>query len=105
MGTGTGDPYGPRMFTLHIEHRITSYDEWRAAFDRFAPLRKEHGALAERVRQPVDDAQRIVIDLDFATAEQAAAFREVLETRIWTSPASAPALVGRPRAEILAVMS
>lgn len=89
------------MTTLHIEHPITDYDTWRAAFDAFAVVRREAGAVAERVARPVDDPRYIVVGLDFDTTEHAAAFLLFLETQVWSSPSSAPALVGRPRTAIL----
>ena len=32
--------------TLHIEHAISDYPTWKAAFDRFADARTRGGALA-----------------------------------------------------------
>jgi hypothetical protein len=93
------------MPTLHIEHRITSYDEWRAAFDGFADARHEAGVLVERVARLVDDPCYVVVGLDFDSAERAAAFLVFLETGVWTGPVSAPALVGRPRTAIFELSS
>jgi hypothetical protein len=89
------------MATLHIEHPITDYPTWRAAFDGFAPARREAGVVAERVTRPVDDPLAIVVDLDFATTDQATAFLRFLEARVWSSPTAAPALAGRPRTTVL----
>ncbi len=89
------------MATLHIEHPITDYDIWRAAFDRFAGARRDAGVLAERVARPIDDPRYIMIGLDFDTTEQASAFLRFLESQIWNSTTSAPALAGRPRTAIL----
>jgi hypothetical protein len=38
------------MHTLHIEHAVTDFDTWRAAFDRFAGKRGASGVVGERVR-------------------------------------------------------
>jgi hypothetical protein len=89
------------MATLHIEHAIVDFDMWRAAFDRFAPARDRAGVLAHRVARPVDDPAYVVVDLDFATAEQAGRFLEFLRAEVWSSPANAPALAGTPRTRIL----
>ena len=43
------------MATLHIEHRITDFDIWSSAFDRFADVRRDAGFRAQRVQRPVDD--------------------------------------------------
>ena len=50
------------MVTLHIEHPITDYRTWRAAFDGFAQRRTDGGVRAARIAQPVDDQHYIVID-------------------------------------------
>jgi hypothetical protein len=89
------------MNTLHIEHAITDLDTWRAAFDRFGPVRAEAGVRGYSVRQPVDDPHYVVVDLDFDTADGAAAFLEVLRNRVWAVPANSPALVGSPRTLVL----
>jgi hypothetical protein len=89
------------MSILHIEHAITDYDTWRAAFDSFADVRLGAGVTGQRVAQPVDDPQFVVIDLDFDSPERAAAFLELLHTQVWSSRAASPALAGRPRTAIL----
>ena len=89
------------MTTLHIEHPITDYDTWRSAFDGLAAVRREAGVISERVARPVDDPHYIVLDLDFDSTEQAASFLGFLETQVWTSTMTAPALAGRPRTAIL----
>lgn len=87
--------------TLHIEHPITDFATWSAAFDRFADIRGKSGVRSERIQQPVDDSHYVVIDLDFATAPEAQAFLGFLRTKVWSSPDSSPALVGTPRTMIL----
>lgn len=89
------------MVTLHIEHAITDFPTWRAAFDRFAAARANGGALAARVYRPVDDDKYVLIDLDFATADQAVRFREFLHSRVWSTPGNSPALAGVPVTRIL----
>lgn len=89
------------MITLHIEHPISDPAVWKAAFDRFAEQRRSGGVCAERIRRPVDDDRYVLVDLDFPTREQAQRFLGFLETRVWTSPASSPALAGIPRTRLL----
>lgn len=89
------------MATLHIEHPISDFHTWKAAFDRFAARRTEGGVTAHRIQQPVDDPAYIVVQLDFASVEQAKAFQQFLETRVWTTPANSPGLAGTPRARVL----
>ena len=89
------------MATLHIEHGISDFSTWKAAFDRFAAKRSEAGVTAHRIYQPHDDAAYVVLQLDFHSVEQALAFREFLETRVWSTPANSPGLAGSPRARVL----
>lgn len=89
------------MATLHIEHAITDYATWKAAFDRFADRRGAAGVTAHRIRQPLDDPGYVVLQLDFGSPEQATAFRGFLETQVWSTPANSPGLVGSPRAVVL----
>lgn len=93
------------MTTLHIEHAIVDFDLWRQAFERFATVRRESGVLAHRVLRPVDDARYVVIDLDFATAEQAQRFLTFLHERVWSSPENAPALAGTPQTRFLELVT
>ncbi|MGQ0830335.1 MAG: hypothetical protein ACT4OV_01520 [Microthrixaceae bacterium] len=89
------------MTTLHIEHEITDYETWRSAFDAFAQVRQEAGVIGERVSRPVDDEQYIVVGLDFDSTDHAEAFLSFLQTQVWASATSAPALAGRPKAAIV----
>ncbi len=89
------------MATLHIEHPITDLQTWLGAFNRFEEARRNAGVRAQHVRQPVDDDKYIYVELDFAGVEEAAAFKDFLETRVWASQDASPALAGTPRARIL----
>lgn len=89
------------MPTLHIEHPITNFGQWKAAFDRFSAVRASSGVRSHRIQQPVDDPHYVVIQLDFGTALEAASFLRLLQTQVWSSPESSPALVGTPRTAIL----
>jgi hypothetical protein len=92
---------GGKLATLHIEHAITDLDTWLRAFTKFEEARRNAGVRAQRVRQPVDDEKYIHVELDFARVEEAADFKEFLETRVWASGETSPALAGTPRARIL----
>jgi len=89
------------MATLHIEHPITDFGTWKAAFDRFAEAREKSGVRGQRILRPVDDAYYVVIDLDFQTVGEAEKFLDFLQTRVWTSTQNAPALAGTPQTRIL----
>lgn len=89
------------MATLHIEHRITDFDTWNSAFNRFADARRNAGVQGHTVRRPVGDPTYVVIDLDFGTAGEAQAFLGFLEANVWAVRENAPALAGTPETMIL----
>jgi hypothetical protein len=89
------------MTTLHIQHAISDFEVWQEAFKRFDGARQQAGVRSYQVRRPVDDPQYVVIDLDFATVEQAERFRNFLHENVWSSSANSPALVGSPESKIL----
>ena len=89
------------MATLHIEHPITDFGTWNAAFARFADARQHAGVRGQRVLRPVDDPAYVVVDLDFDTVEEAERFLGFLRANVWASAQSAPALAGEPQARVL----
>lgn len=89
------------MPTLHIEHPISDLGTWLGAFNRFEEARRNAGVRSHRIQQPVDDDKYIYVALDFDSVEEAAAFKEFLETTVWASAESSPALAGTPKARIL----
>ncbi|HEU5416597.1 MAG TPA: hypothetical protein VFV41_02815 [Streptosporangiaceae bacterium] len=92
------------MVTLRIEHPIRDYELWQSAFDRFARARQQAGVRGYVIRRPAGDPDYLMIDLEFGSAEQAAGFAEFLQTRVWSSPGSSPALAGVPVTRILDVV-
>jgi hypothetical protein len=91
------------MFTLHIEHPIRNFDIWKAAFERDPIGRERSGVRHHRIMQPIDDPNYVMIDLDFATVQEAEAVLAALR-QVWQSPAAAPALGGSPQTRIVEVM-
>lgn len=89
------------MPTLLIEHAVNDFDTWNRAFGRFAEKRRQGGVLRERILQPVDDPHYVIVDLEFATLDEARSFRRFLETQVWSTPANSPALVGTPQARVV----
>lgn len=89
------------MPTLQIEHSISDFATWKAAFDRFADARERSGVRQQRVQRRVDDPCYLVIDLEFDTTPEAQSFLGFLQANVWCSGTNAPALVGTPHARIL----
>ena len=92
------------MTTLRIEHAIHDYDQWKTAFTSYEPARTNAGVRSFTIRRPLDDPKYLMLDLEFDTADEARTFAQFLEEKVWSSPASAPALAGIPRTRVLDVM-
>jgi hypothetical protein len=88
------------MTILRLEHAITDFDRWKAAFDRDPVDRAGSGVLAHRIYRPVDDPAYVVVEMDLGSVAEAEALHGSLE-RLWQSRAAAPALAGRPRVRIV----
>jgi hypothetical protein len=89
------------MTTLRIEHAISSLEQWREAFDRFADARAKAGVRAHRIHQPDNDEANVLVDLDFDDIASARRFLSFLETKVWAAPENSPALDGAPVTKIL----
>ena len=89
------------MPVLHIEHEISELAVWLDGFRRAAPAREAAGVTRTEVYLFADDPNYVVINLSFENLDAATSFRELLINQIWSSPDSAPALVGPPTARVL----
>lgn len=88
------------MTTVHIEHPISDFATWKAAFDRAAPIRTEYRVRAFEVFRPVDDPAYVVVRLELDNPDDANAFLERLR-QLWTNREATPALRGSPQVRIL----
>jgi hypothetical protein len=70
------------MLTVQIEHPIRDFKSWRAAFDSDPVGRKQAGVRRYRILRPVDEPNRVVIDLDFDSASEAEAFVAAMR-KVW----------------------
>jgi len=73
------------MATLHIEHPISDFETWNAAFARFAGARRRAGVRDQRILRPVGDPAYVVVDLDFDTRERLEYFGELPRARRGTA--------------------
>jgi hypothetical protein len=89
------------MTTLRIEHPISDFQVWKTAFDGFAEARANAGVLSFMIRQPVDDSQYLMLDLEFDTADRAEAFAQFPKEHVWSSAVASPGLAGTPQTRIL----
>lgn len=69
------------MYILRIEHPVPDFDGWNRAFESDPVGREKSGVRRYRVLRPTNDANYVMIDLEFDTAGQAevllAGMREV----------------------------
>ncbi len=64
-------------------------------------LREQAGVRRHLIQRPVDDANFVVIDLEFDTTAEAEKFLAILKTSVWSSRESSPGLAGAPETKIL----
>ena len=76
------------MPTIRIQHAVPSWDDWKQAFDRDPMDRKGSGVRRYSIHRSVDDPNVLMIDLEFATLEQAEKYRVRL-IELWSGPARA----------------
>jgi hypothetical protein len=88
------------MPVVHLEHAVTDFATWKAAFDRDPIDRRKLGVRRHRILRPIDDPDYVMVELDFDTMEEAEACRVALG-RLWASRAAAPALLGTPQTRIV----
>lgn len=67
------------MTTLRIEHRISSFDGWKKAFESDPINRKKSGVNRYRIYRPSDNEDFVIIELDFDNLEQAQATHTALQ--------------------------
>ena len=89
------------MTTLRIEHKISSYDGWKKAFDQDPINRKKSGVKHYRIFRPTDDENFVVIDLEFENLDEAKATQAALQN-IWGRVEGS--LIFGPKISILTVV-
>lgn len=74
---------------LRMRYELDDYDAWRSIFDRDPLDRKGSGAFGYRISRDVDNASAVLVDLEFGTVDQAAAFRDRLRALL-ADPSTPP---------------
>ena len=90
------------MPTLQIEHGVRDYEAWKTAFDSDPVGREAGGVRSYRILRPADDPRYVIVDLEFATIEEAEAFRRKLR-QMWDDVDTRLGLES-PRARIVDVV-
>lgn len=70
------------MYMLRIEHPISDFDGWKKAFDSDPVGREKSGVRRYRILRPLDDANYVMIDLEFDTVSQAEALLAAMRV-VW----------------------
>lgn len=91
------------MATLHIENTVRDFETWKAVFDDFERFRIESRVRGYRVSRLVTDPNRVTIDIDFDSVEDASSFGGALE-KIWRTPQSKEQLVSHGTPQLLDVV-
>jgi hypothetical protein len=87
------------MPILQIEHGVRDYDAWKQAFDSDPVGREQGGVRRYRIARLKDDSNRVLIDLEFDSTDEAEAFGARLR-ELWGRVGSDLGLEG-PQARVL----
>jgi uncharacterized protein len=66
------------MTILMIDYHVEDFHRWKAVFDSDPMDRTRHGVLKHRIYRDPDDPNHHMLGMEFASAEQAKAFRQAL---------------------------
>ena len=70
------------MYILRIEHPVPDFAGWKKAFESDPVGREKSGVRRYQVLRPIDDANYVLIDLEFDTADQAEALLAAMRV-VW----------------------
>ncbi|MCG3121373.1 MAG: hypothetical protein ALAOOOJD_04438 [bacterium] len=70
------------MYILRIEHPVSNFDGWKQAFDSDPIGREKSGVRRYQILRPLDDANYVMIDLEFDTVSQAEALLAAMRV-VW----------------------
>ena len=85
------------MPVVRIEHAVPSFEKWKQAFESDPADRKGSGVRRYEIFRAQDDPNYVMIDLEFASLGEAAAFLRTME-RIWGG--AGKAVMQNPRSRI-----
>jgi hypothetical protein len=70
------------MAILMIEYRVADFAGWKAVFDQDPMGRGSHGVSRHWIYQDCDDPNHLMLSMEFASAEEARAFRNAMQP-VW----------------------
>jgi hypothetical protein len=62
------------MATVAVQHTVEDFDSWRVSFDGHGKNRKEHGCTGETVLRDEENANRVLVLLQWPSMKEAHAF-------------------------------
>jgi hypothetical protein len=71
------------MYILRIEHPVPDFNGWKKAFDSDPVNREKSGVRRYQILRPVNDANYVIIDIEFDTVTQAEALLAAMRV-VWT---------------------
>jgi hypothetical protein len=89
------------MYILHIEHPVPDFEGWKRAFDSDPVGRMRSGVRRYWISRAVDDSNRVIIDVEFASQGEAAGLLAAMR-KVWARVEGQ--IMMNPRAEIAEVV-
>lgn len=89
------------MYVLRIEHRVSNYEGWKQAFDSDPVDRQKSGVRRFQISRACDDANHVMIDLEFDTAREAEALLAAMQA-VWGRVAGK--IIMNPQARIVEIV-
>ncbi len=86
------------MTIVRIEHAVPSFEKWKQAFESDPADRKGSGVRRYEILRAQNDANYVLVDLEFANVGEAEAFLRKMEM-IWGGPGKA--VMQNPRGRIV----
>jgi uncharacterized protein len=83
------------MSILLIEYHVADFAQWKAIFDVDPMDRKAHGVIRHWIHRDPDDPNHHMLGMEFASREQASAFREALAP-VWDMSGAGQAWILEP---------
>jgi quinol monooxygenase YgiN len=62
------------MATMFVRHKVHNYENWKRAYDEFAPVRKERGVTRASIHHDPNDPNTIIVTHQFTNMKAATDF-------------------------------
>ncbi|MBJ8348526.1 hypothetical protein [Antrihabitans sp. YC2-6] len=90
--------------TLHLENTVRDFDSWKATFDKFDRFRADKNVRSYRISRLAGSPEKVVVDLEFDSQDDAAEFARALE-KVRATPQSKDQLVDYKAPVLLTVVA